>query len=81
MRVQRDRADITTKAAVENLGRDAWIYEAELSASESVAALIPSVLEDGHRIDILLNSAGIQKRHPSHQFPTDDWNEVYMSAI
>ena len=66
---------------MEDLGQDVWIYEADLSVSASVAALIPSVLEDGHKIDILLNCAGIQKRYPSHQFPTDDWNEVCMSAI
>lgn len=27
-------------------------------------------------MDILLNCGGIQRRHPSHQFPDDDWNEV-----
>ena len=25
---------------------------------------------------ILLTCAGIQKRHPAHQFPVDDWNSV-----
>lgn len=25
---------------------------------------------------ILLNCAGVQKRHPAHQFPDDDWNWV-----
>lgn len=34
------------------------------------------VLEDGHDIDILLNCAGIQRRHPSHAFPEEDWDEV-----
>lgn len=34
------------------------------------------VLEDGHDIDILLNCAGIQRRHPSHVFPDEDWDEV-----
>lgn len=37
---------------------------------------MPSILKDGHNIHILLNSAGIQRRHPSHQFPNDDWEEV-----
>lgn len=34
------------------------------------------MLQDGHRIHILLNCGGIQKRHPSHQFPDDDWQTV-----
>jgi 2-deoxy-D-gluconate 3-dehydrogenase len=37
---------------------------------------VPKVLKDGHHIDILLNCAGIQRRHPAHEFPDDDWNEV-----
>ena len=43
---------------------------------ESIKALVPKVLADGHQIDILLNCGGIQKRHPPHQFPDDDWNAV-----
>ena len=27
-------------------------------------------------MDILLSCAGIQKRHPAHKFPDDDWNAV-----
>lgn len=39
-------------------------------------ALLPKVLSDGHQIHILLNCGGIQRRHPAHEFPDDDWNEV-----
>lgn len=27
-------------------------------------------------LDIILNAAGIQRRHPSPEFPMEDWNEV-----
>jgi len=30
----------------------------------------------GGRIDILVNSAGIQRRHPSEAFPESDWDDV-----
>lgn len=30
--------------------------------------------------DILVNCAGIQRRHPAHEFPDDDWNEVHSLA-
>ena len=30
----------------------------------------------GGRIDILVNAAGIQRRHPCEVFPEDDWNDV-----
>lgn len=41
-----------------------------------MSTLVSRVLADGHDIDILLNCAGIQRRHPSHVFPDEDWDEV-----
>ncbi|KAK6208796.1 2-deoxy-D-gluconate 3-dehydrogenase [Colletotrichum tabaci] len=74
--VQRDESSKSTKEAVEKLGRRAQIYTADLSSQESVAALVPKVLQDGHQIRILVNCAGIQKRHPCEKFPDDDFNAV-----
>ena len=53
---------------------------ADLSSQESVGSLVETILKDGYRIDILLNCAGIQRRHQSHTFPNDDWNEVCGKA-
>lgn len=47
-------ADTTTKTTVENLGRKAEIYVADLSSAEAVAGLIPTILQEGYNIDILL---------------------------
>jgi 2-deoxy-D-gluconate 3-dehydrogenase len=58
------------------LGRRSQIYTANLTSPASVAALVPKVLADGHQIDILVNCAGIQRRHPAHEFPDSDWAEV-----
>ncbi|KAI4127490.1 MAG: hypothetical protein LQ347_004578 [Umbilicaria vellea] len=74
--LQRDYSQTATKEAIEAWGRTATIYTADLSSQSSVSALIPLILRDGHRIDILVNCAGIQRRHLSHQFPDRDWNEV-----
>lgn len=74
--VQRDTTNQATKHAIEALGRKAHIYTSDLSSPASVAALVPAILADGHRIHILLNCAGIQRRHPAHQFPDDDWHAV-----
>jgi len=73
---QRDDSNQQTKQAIEKLGRKATIYTADLSSNDSVAHLTPKILADGHRIHILLNCGGIQKRHPAHQFPDSDWNAV-----
>jgi 2-deoxy-D-gluconate 3-dehydrogenase len=74
--IQRDHSNTTTLKAIEAVGRKAVIYTADLASQEEVAALTPAILKDGHKIHILVNCAGIQKRHPSAQFPDGDWNEV-----
>lgn len=57
-------------------GRKVSIQVAELSDREAVKGIIPSIVKAGGKADILLTSAGIQKRHPSEKFPDDDWDEV-----
>jgi 2-dehydro-3-deoxy-D-gluconate 5-dehydrogenase len=37
---------------------------------------VPSVLADGHQIQILINCAGIQRRHACDVFPDSDFNDV-----
>ena len=49
----------------------------EASFAEAVTLL-------GGRIDILVNSAGVQRRHKSEEFPLDDWSaviEVNLTAV
>ena len=40
------------------------------------AELVQFVKEQVGHVDILLNNAGIQRRHPAAEFPEHDWNEV-----
>lgn len=49
---------------------------AELSNREQVKGIIPALQKQGIKPDILLNCAGIQRRHPSEKFPDEDWDEV-----
>lgn len=68
--------DHTTKNGIEKLGRKAAIYEADLASAKDMKGLVKRIIDDGHDLSILVNCGGIQKRHPAHQFPDDDWNEV-----
>ncbi|CAK7221838.1 hypothetical protein SBRCBS47491_004665 [Sporothrix bragantina] len=73
----RAGANTETKTQIEALGRKCTLYDVDVSSRESVAALVPNVVgRDGHRIDVLVNCAGIQRRHPAHQFPNNDWDDV-----
>ncbi|RDW93797.1 putative 2-deoxy-D-gluconate 3-dehydrogenase [Aspergillus mulundensis] len=74
--VQRDTRNTTTHDAITSLGRKATIHAAELSDRAAVKAIIPTLVSQGHTPTILLNCAGIQRRHPSEKFPDEDWDEV-----
>ena len=65
-----------THDQVQQLGRKAIIVTADLSDQDSVGKIIPNLVKAGHDMHILVTCAGIQKRHPAHQFPLDDWNAV-----
>jgi len=80
--VQRDASNTATKDEIINrIGRKAYIHVAELSDRKAVKDIVPSVTSQGLKPDILLNCAGIQRRHPSHQFSDEDWDEVSALRI
>ncbi|RFU79655.1 2-deoxy-d-gluconate 3-dehydrogenase [Trichoderma arundinaceum] len=74
--IQRDTTSTATKEAVEKAGRKAWIFTADLAVQEQVANIAKDVTAAGHKVDILVNCAGIQKRHACEEFPDNDWNDV-----
>ncbi|KAK2067337.1 hypothetical protein P8C59_001088 [Phyllachora maydis] len=74
--VQRDTSSQATRQAAEALGRRATIVTADLGSPADVAALVPGVLAAGHEIRVLVNCAGIQRRHPCERFPDADWDAV-----
>ena len=74
--IQRDESNKQTHDAITALGRKCTIATADLADQASVSKIIPDLVSAGHNMDILLTCAGIQKRHPAHQFPDDDWNAV-----
>ncbi|KIV82385.1 2-deoxy-D-gluconate 3-dehydrogenase [Exophiala sideris] len=74
--VQRDDSNKKTYNEIVELGRKATIVTADLSDRSSVAKIVPDLAKAGHDMHILLTCAGIQKRHPAHQFPLEDWDSV-----
>lgn len=74
--IKRDEKNLETKKFIEKLDRQAFVYTADLSNQEQVENLSKRILADGHDVSILVTCAGIQRRHPAHQFPMSDWDEV-----
>ncbi|TPX11064.1 uncharacterized protein E0L32_007925 [Thyridium curvatum] len=73
--VQRDQTQTATKDAIEALGRRCAITVADLSDRESVKGVISSVTAS-QRVDILVNVAGIMRRHDAQDYPDHDLDEV-----
>jgi 2-deoxy-D-gluconate 3-dehydrogenase len=51
--------------------------QADIANRDQIRSSYAEALEFlGGRVDILLNAAGIQRRHPSELFPENDWDDV-----
>ncbi|EZF26470.1 2-deoxy-D-gluconate 3-dehydrogenase [Trichophyton rubrum D6] len=85
--VQRDTSNTQTRDEIlqKTAGKSkVTIHAAELSDRTAAKAIVSSVTADGTAVDILLNCAGIQRRHPSEAFPDQDWDEILqvnLSAV
>lgn len=65
-----------TVAEIKALGKNAKGYAFDLLNFDKYDLLIQEIVADFGTIDILLNNAGVQKRHPSVAFPKADWDFV-----
>ena len=64
----------------ENLKKDGYkvhAIKADVSDRSQIRTSFESAINilDG-KLDVLINSAGIQRRHPSEIFPEKDWDDV-----
>jgi len=71
-----DKAE-TMAADYRKKGFNVWAIKADLSDRADLERAFAEALEklDG-RVDIMLNAAGIQRRHKSEEFPLEDWDLV-----
>ena len=74
--LQRNRSDQKTQSKIKALGRQAIILPCEMGDHKQLKTIIPTIVEKYQRLDILVNSAGIQRRSPAISFSEDDWDEV-----
>lgn len=58
-------------------GYDVKGIRCNLGDRENVEKVFTEAVEHlGGKLDILINNAGIQRRHPSEEFPLEDWDAV-----
>lgn len=69
-RVDKAAADLVAK------GYDAVGVAFDVSDKAAVEAGVEKIEKNVGPIDVLINNAGIQRRHPFLEFPEDEWDEV-----
>src|SRR5215510_9888733 len=71
-----EAAQAAAGAVGQATGRRAIAVEADVTDPEQVRAAIARVREQLGRLDILINSAGVNIRRPSLEFAIEDWRKV-----
>jgi 2-dehydro-3-deoxy-D-gluconate 5-dehydrogenase len=61
---------------VRAMGRKFRGYSCDFSKRKSLYEFIEKIRRDGHRIDLLINNAGIIRRKPAAEYPDEFWDEV-----
>lgn len=65
-----------TRQKVEAAGRRFEEVQADLSGTADVPRILSDAESKLGGFDILINNAGIIRRHPAHEFPIDEWDAV-----
>jgi len=65
-----------TRARIEGAGRRFAEIRADLSGTADIERILDTANEQLGGFDILINNAGIIRRHPAHEFPIEDWDAV-----
>jgi len=71
-----DAAQATADAVAEQSGRRAIAVQADVTEPQQVRAAVAAVHQQLGRLDILVNSAGVNHRKPTLEFGLDDWRRV-----
>ena len=64
------------KQAVEQLGRKCKLYKADICVATDVKLLIDKIEADFGRLDILINSAGINILQKAEEYAEENWDKV-----
>ncbi len=66
----------TAAAGIEALGRRALAFSCDVTDEPALDALVARTVKEFGRIDILVNAAGAQERHPAEEFPSEAFDRV-----
>ena len=56
-------------------------YSVDITEETSVKTLLNTIESDHYKIDVLVNTAGINIRHPIEEYPFTDWRKVLSANL
>ena len=74
-RTQED-CDSVAASIVEETGKESVGIAADVTDESSVDDLFGKVMDRFGRVDVVINSAGVNIRHPIEEFPFDEFKQV-----
>ncbi|OAA65406.1 Aldehyde/histidinol dehydrogenase [Niveomyces insectorum RCEF 264] len=78
--VVRSTSPSETKKAVEALNRKCYTFTCDMTDRAAVAGLVPAVTA-AHRVDILVNVAGILNRIPAVDYPLEVYDNIMQTNL
>ncbi|MBN2269647.1 MAG: SDR family NAD(P)-dependent oxidoreductase, partial [Sedimentisphaerales bacterium] len=69
------------KKEIEDLGRKALPVKLDVLSQSDIADMVEAAMQEYGKIDILVNNAGLNIRHPSSEFPWEDWDTVLNTNL
>jgi len=79
--IQRGADCDETADLVQKYGKKCYGYSCDLSKLEDADSVAADIEERYGSVGILVNNAGIQRRHPSVDFPLSDWDLVMQVQL
>lgn len=64
------------REAISGMGRKSEVYRVDVTDPESVKELVERVNADFGRIDVLINSAGVNNRKPIVDYSPEEWDRI-----
>ncbi|KAG2213095.1 hypothetical protein INT47_011244 [Mucor saturninus] len=79
--LQRNVEDKSVYDLIVSMGRQCEVIYLDISIQSTLQPAIDQVIHRFSKIDILVNSAGIQKRRPAVDFLEEDWDTVMQCNL
>lgn len=72
----RDTAARETQQAITQAGGKAIILQADVSKTAEVTRLVQQTVQQLGKLDIFVNNAGIEEKHPFLEYPEELWDSI-----